>query len=183
MSKYWTPAKKTVDLGTVVPGSRIRRAPVPIATKPQLQRRNRERELWLGAAGIVAMASACAALAIGVSNATSQYSAATAASGDAPRFRHCYNGGGADCVVDGDTIYVERRRIELAFNAPEIRGARCEDERRRGIEAANALRAFLNTGEASFSAEGTIAVDGQDVATLMTAAGKARPSHDERGWC
>jgi endonuclease YncB( thermonuclease family) len=195
MSKQWTARKKTVELAPPVRPSRIRRQPVRIEPEVKRRRRTREEELWLGAAGIVLMGAACAALAIGISNATSQYSASTAPPpGPALRFDHCYSAGAAaaDCVRDGGTIYIAGEKVRLAIDAPKISGAACSKERRRGILAATRLRDLLNSGEVAVTgtvreADGalvqTVAVDGRDVAKAMIAAGAARDYGSGLGWC
>jgi endonuclease YncB( thermonuclease family) len=196
MSKQWTPGrKKTVELTPPVRPSRIRREPVRIEPEIRRRRRTREEELWLGAAGIVLMGVSCAALALGISNATSEYSAGTAASA-APvqRFQHCYSAGAAaaDCVRDGRTAYVGGKKVELAVDSPKISGAACSNERRRGILAATRLRDLLNSGEVAVTgtvrqANGallqTVAVDGRDIAKAMIAAGVAREYGSGAGWC
>ena len=195
MSKTSKPGKKTVELpsGASRP-SRIRREPVRIEPRAEPKPRNRERELWLSGAGIVAMAFACVALVVGISNATGLYSAQAAPGAEAePRFRHCYNAAGADCVRDGDTVFLNGQRVEIAADAPEIAGARCASERQRGIAAANRLRELLNKGEVTLG--GTVreidglvlrevAVDGEDVGAAMIASGVARAyAGAGRSWC
>lgn len=50
------------------------------------------------------------------------------------------------CVIDGDTIAFNERRIRLAgFDAPELDGA-CEAERLKAREARGALLVWLNRG-------------------------------------
>ena len=192
MSKIRKPAKKTVELEPEARPSRIRRDPVRTGAQVEPKPRNREREMWLGVAGISAMGVACAALAIGVSAATSQLGPGAAAKAEAgPRFAHCYNAGGSDCVRDGDTLYLDGARVELAADAPEIADANCSDERSRGIEAAIRLRELLNSGEVTVAgtardADGrlltSIEVDGRDVGETMIAAGAAR-RYGNAGWC
>ena len=196
MSKRWTPSKKTVELAAPVRPSRIRREPVRAEPEVKRRRRTREEELWLGIAGIVLMGASCAALAIGVSNATSQYSASTEAPAASAehRFQHCYSAGatGADCVRDGGTISIGGEEVKLALDAPRISGAACAGERRRGILAATRLRDLLNSGEVALAgtvrqADGAslqaVTVDGRDVAKAMIAAGVARTYGSSTGWC
>lgn len=177
-------------------GSRIRRAPVSIQPQtpvvPRKARvRTREEELWLGAAGIVVLASACAALVIGVSAITRSDGAA------APvplRFSHCYSGNRLNCVWDGDTATIDGQRVEIAgMDAPEVSGAACPDERRRGIVAAVRLRDILNSGDVKVlgtqrAHDGriltTVQVNGRDVGAAMVASGAAREyGGGPRSWC
>lgn len=192
MARPWTPKKKTVELQGEPRPSRIRRQHVPAATLVQPKPRNREREMWLGVAGISVMGIAIAALAVGISDSTSRLSGSASAAEPEPGVRHCYNAGTGDCVRDGDTIWLGGEQVEIALDAPEIAGARCAEERRRGIAAATRLRELLNKGEVTLGgvvrgADGTVmrrvAVDGRDVAKAMVAAGVAREIGSGQGWC
>lgn len=193
MSRTWTPKKKTVDMEPAARPSRIRREPVRAAEQVEPKPRNREREMWLGVGGIALMGTALAALAVGVSDSTSRLSgSASAGPGPQAGFQHCYNAGAADCVLDGDTIFLGGQRIEIAIDSPEINGALCPEERQLGIAAANRLRELLDSGEVKLTgtvsqADGTIrhnlSVDGADVGKAMIAAGAARPYGSGQGWC
>jgi endonuclease YncB( thermonuclease family) len=87
-------------------------------------------------------------------------------------------------VLDGDTIYLERQKIEIAgLDAPEINGAACGDERERGINAAVKLADLLNGGQVTASppfrdAYGrtvrNVEVDGKDVTKAMIKARAGR---------
>ena len=73
MFKQLNRSKPTVDLQQqAARPSRIRRDPMRSPAKVELKPRDKERELWLGVAGVVAMATACVAVVLGVSNATGQ---------------------------------------------------------------------------------------------------------------
>jgi len=189
------PGKRTVALNP--PGSRIRRAPVQVQPQtpvvPRKARvRTREEELWLGVAGIVALASACAALIVGVSAITRSDGSASAA--EPERFSHCYSGKRQNCVWDGDTANIDGERVEIAgMDAPEVSGSTCPNERRRGIDAAVRLRDLLNSGEVKLlgtqrAHDGRlltkVEVDGRDVGVAMVAAGVAREyGGGPRSWC
>jgi len=57
-------------------------------------------------------------------------------------------------VVDGDTIRIDKQKPEIqlmGFDAPEIRGAKCDAEIDLGTKAARRLRALLNDGGLDFS--------------------------------
>ena len=192
MAGPWTPKKKTVELQPAARPSRIRRDPVPAATLVQPRPRNREREMWVGVAGITVMAIALAVLAVGISDSTSRLSG-SAATEPETGFRHCYSAGTGDCVGDGDTIRLGGQQVEIALDAPEIVGARCANERQRGIAAATRLRELLGSGAVRLTgtvrgADGTlmrgVTVDGRDVARAMIAAGVAREyGSGRRPWC
>ena len=193
MNRQFKPGRQTVALNQ----SRIRRAPVRLQPQvPVVPRkvrvRTREQELWAGVAGIVVLAAASAALIVGVSAITRSDGSATAAVPD--RFNHCWNGGGPDCVWDGDTARIAGERVEIAgMDAPEVGGAACPEERRRGINAAIRLRDLLNSGEvtvlgAQRAHDGRmlrkVEVDGRDVGAAMIAANAARAyGGGPRSWC
>ena len=176
--------------------SRIRRDPVQLQPQvpvvPRKARlRTREEELWFGAAGIVVLASACAALIVGISAITRSDGAAAPVP---ERFSHCYSGKRLNCVWDGDSATIDGQRVEIAgMDAPEVRGAACPDERRRGIDAAVRLRDLLNSGDvkllgAQRAQDGRllrkVEVDGRDVGAAMVASGVAREyGGGPRSWC
>ena len=192
MSKQWKPGRQTVALQQAP--SKVRRAPVRIQPQVPVTKappRTREQELLAGAIGIVVLAAAFFALIMGTS-AITELSGPPAV--PPPRFNHCYNGGGPNCVWDGDTINLDGEQIEIAgMDAPEIRGAACTDESRLGITAAVRLRDLLNRGEVKVT--GTergingrlltkLEAGGRDVATAMLAQGAARPyAGGPRSWC
>ena len=113
---------------------------------------------------------------------------------EAARFRQCYTGVGDNCVLDGDTIYVQREKVEIAgIEAPLIKGAACGDERTAGIEAAVRLADMLNSGQVMASSPirdeygrmvRNVEVNGKDVAKAMIAAGVVRSyTGEKRDWC
>lgn len=181
----------------VRPPSRIRRDPVRVPTEAELKAaelRKRERERWRTVAGLALFGAGIAAAAIAVGAVTySSYDPAKAAA-EASRFRQCYAGVGDNCVLDGDTIYVQRAKVEIAgIEAAQIRGGACSAERERGIDAAVRLVDLLNGGEVTLSdpfrdpygrSVQTVSVNGKDVAKAMIAARVVRPytgaKHD---WC
>ena len=176
--------------------SRIRREPVQLQPQvpvvPRKARlRSREEELWLGAAGIVVLASACAALIVGISAITRSDGAAAPVQ---QRFSHCYSGNRVNCVWDGDTVTIDGQRVEIAgMDAPEVRDAACPEERRRGINAAVRLRVLLNSGDVKLlgtqrAHDGRVLtkveVNGRDVGATMVASGAAREyGGGPRSWC
>ena len=93
-------------------------------------------------------------------------------------------------VIDGDTIELNRQRIRIAnIDAPELRHAQCDAERRLAIIARNRLSALLKSGQLVVK-EGdpvdgrvrdrhgrtlaTITIDGRDVGDILIAEELAR---------
>ena len=65
-------------------------------------------------------------------------------------FGFCHTGGGTNCVVDGDTLWLGGEKIRLAdIDAPETHPPRCAEEARLGEAATRRLRDLLNTGAVS----------------------------------
>jgi len=192
VSKHW---KQPVRKSIAVRPSRIRREPVRKLTEAELQAveaAKRERELWSGVSGVVLYGAVIAVLAIGIGAATLLYYNPADAAREA-RFRQCYNGG-INCVLDGDTIYYERQKVEIAgIETPAIQGSKCGVERNRGIAAAVRLAGLLNSGAVSVSdpfrdqygrVVQTVEVGGKDVAKAMISARFAREYRGEkRDWC
>ena len=192
MSKHWNPAKPRVALKP----SRIRRDPVRLVSDVPATRKKRayssEREMWFGMTGVVLFASAIAVVIVGISVATFTRDDPGAAA-RAGRFGQCYDSDGPNCVLDGDTIYVRGRRVEIAgIEAPRIQGSGCADERTRGIDAAVRLADQLNGGQVTLGvpfrdpsgrAVRMVEVNGSNLGEQMIAAGLARRAGDPQGWC
>ena len=63
------------------------------------------------------------------------------------KFSICHTGGGVNCVVDGDTAWIEGEKIRVAdIDAPETHPSRCEEEARLGTRATERLAELLNAG-------------------------------------
>lgn len=76
---------------------------------------------------------------------TSQVEAA--ATGERVSFRYCFIGGGYNCVVDGDTIWLKGVKIRIAdIDAPETHDPRCASEKELGDRATTRLHDLLETG-------------------------------------
>ena len=155
--------------------------------------RARQREVWGGVAGVVAIAVVLCTVTVGIAAATFS-KADPAAAARALQFGQCYNSDRTNCVIDGDTIYAGGEKLQIAgIEAPQIQSAQCDAERNRGIEAATRLAALLNSGKVTVS--GTfrddagrsvrkVNVDGQDVAGTMIDASLARaPGDGSTNWC
>jgi endonuclease YncB( thermonuclease family) len=91
---------------------------------------------------------------------------------------------GAVFVIDGDTVRYRGENLRLlTIDAPEIRDARCEEERRAGIAARERLAALLSGKRVSVHYSGhrdrydrplvSLSVDGKDVADVLTDEGHA----------
>jgi endonuclease YncB( thermonuclease family) len=111
-------------------------------------------------------------------------------------FGYCKWGGGTNCVVDGDTFYLNGDKVRIAgIDAPETHPPRCDDEARLGDEATKKLHSLLNSGAVTTTsidrdrdAYGrllrNVAVNGQDVGEAMISAGVAREyGNGRRAWC
>lgn len=187
VSKPLKLTKKPVELA---PGSRIRRQPAPVQTA--LEPPTPQQEVLTGIAGMVLFAIALAVLIIGISVATIFHVDPRAAA-RAAQFGQCYDAEGSNCVLDGDTIYVQGQKTDIAgLTAPRIQGAKCDDERSRGIDAAVRLASLLNGGKVSIGPSvrepdgqlrQKVEVGGNDVAPAMIGAGMARDYGNSDGWC
>jgi endonuclease YncB( thermonuclease family) len=144
--------------------------------------------------GVGLVATAIAALVVGVSVVT--YRNATAPAAPPPAFNYCRASGGPNCIVDGDTFYYEGVKIGIAaIDAPQLHPSRCAQEAQLGVDAAVRLRDFLNRGTVTLTGTGgqldpegrllrKVEVEGMDVADAMIAAGLARSNiGGPRGWC
>jgi micrococcal nuclease len=62
-------------------------------------------------------------------------------------FTLCHTGGGTNCVVDGDTVWLDGIKIRVAdIDAPETHPPRCEREADLGNRATQRLLALVNAG-------------------------------------
>ena len=192
MIKRSKPSRQTVELRP----SRIRRDPPRVPNNANVQKAaaavSEEREIWSGVAGIVVFAILIGVAIVGISFATILHSSAS--SKNAQRFGQCYNAGGPDCVMDGQSIYLGGQKLLIAnMVAPKIQDAKCDEERTKGIDAAVHLADLLNSGKVTQGAAANgpdgqmrteVAVDGHDVGVEMVDAGLARdPSAASVDWC
>ena len=176
--------------------SRIRREPVQInanlAAAPQRRRSSRERELFLGIAGVLIFATGIAAGIIALSIFTVSH-ADPEADARALQFSQCYNAQGPNCVLDGGTIYAGGARVEIAgMEAPAIADAQCDREHDRGVDAATQLALLLDSGPVTIGApfrgqDGRtvrkVEVKGRDVALKMINLDLAHEAGSGLGWC
>ena len=186
MSKHWNPPRQTI----AVKPSRIRREPIRVEQKPRVVYSD-EREIAVGVVGILLFAVALVVVIVGISIFTI-FKPDPAA--QAAKFGQCYNSDGQNCVIDGDTLYVGGSRVEVAgIEAPQINGARCPEERDRGIAAAVALSDLLAGGNVTVSPPfrdeygrtvRSVAVKGRDVGQKMIGQSLVRPYTGEpQKWC
>jgi len=111
-------------------------------------------------------------------------------------FGICFGPDRTTCVVDGDTIWYEGRKIRIAdINTPEISSPGCASEKRLGQRAKMRLLALLNQG--SFSLQSIdrdqdqygrdlriITRDGQSLGEILVTEGLAeRWQGYRRNWC
>ncbi len=98
---------------------------------------------------IAITAALCAALflAIFLSGGPASTSAAVGIDPHRASFGICFGSDRYSCVVDGDTIWFEGRKIRIAdINTPEISSPGCASEKRLGEQAKIRLQALLNQG-------------------------------------
>jgi micrococcal nuclease len=146
----------------------------------------------------VLAAAGFAGVAVGLSQAAGEAKAPALAtsSGTIAHFGYCYTGGGTNCVVDGDTFYIDSEKVRIAsIDAPETHPSRCAEEARLGNAATEQLHTLLNSGAVTMTGidrdrDGygrllrNVAVDGQDVGEAMISAGVARAyGSGRKPWC
>lgn len=69
------------------------------------------------------------------------------------QFSLCFVGGGFNCVVDGDTFWMEGERIRVAdIDAPETHPPHCATEADLGQRATRRLQELLNDGPVELEA-------------------------------
>jgi endonuclease YncB( thermonuclease family) len=101
-------------------------------------------------------------------------------------------------AIDGDTIEISGETIRLLnIDTPEIRHAQCDAERRLGLVAKQRMQALLDAGALTIRRGdagrmtdkygrtlAVVAVDGEDIGTILIAEGLARPwTGRRRPWC
>lgn len=114
----------------------------------------------------------------------------------ARRFTVCHHGGGRNCVVDGDTFWMDGVKIRIiGIDTPETHEFKCPAEAALGVKARDRLRALLNAGPVTLTARGRdadrngrklrdVAVNGRDVDDVLIAEGLARRYRGRKeSWC
>lgn len=113
-----------------------------------------------------------------------------------PRFSFCHSGGGTNCVVDGDTVWIDGAKIRIAdIDAPETHPPRCAEEAAKGEAATRRLHALLNQGSFDLVVNGrdrdrygralrVIMRDGRSLGDQLVVEGLARRWTGRREpWC
>jgi endonuclease YncB( thermonuclease family) len=112
------------------------------------------------------------------------------------RFGLCFVGGGYNCVVDGDTIWLQGRKIRIAdIDARETHDPRCASEKELGDRATLRLQQLLNRGSIRLRPADrdrdrygrllrVVLVGGESVGDVLIGEGLARPyAGHRRPWC
>lgn len=147
--------------------------------------------LWIGAALISTAYGESSFGGIGKPD-----QAHAAASGERVSFRYCFTGGGTNCVVDGDTIWLRGVKIRIAdIDAPETHDPRCASEKQLGDRATRRLHELLESGTISLRPIDrdedvygrklrVVLVNGRSVGDTLIREGLARDyGHGRRPWC
>ena len=112
------------------------------------------------------------------------------------RFGFCHTGGGHNCVVDGDTLYLKGVKIRIAdIDAPETHEPKCAEEKSLGDRATQRLIRLVNSGEVTLAPIDRdedrygrklriVKVDGESVGKTLVDDGLARwYAGGRRPWC
>ena len=116
--------------------------------------------------------------------------------GERISFSFCHIGGGQNCVVDGDTIWLHGEKIRIAdIDAPETHNFQCAAEKALGNRATARLQDLLESGEISLAAIDRdedqygrklriVSVSGESVGETLVDEGLARwYEGGRRPWC
>jgi len=122
--------------------------------------------------------------------------AASSAGAVRARFGLCHSGGGTNCVVDGDTLWIGGENVRLAdIDAPETHEPRCAGEQALGDRATRRLHGLVNSGAVTLHPIGRdrdrygrklriVAVGGTSVGDTLVGEGLARwYQGGRRSWC
>jgi endonuclease YncB( thermonuclease family) len=111
-------------------------------------------------------------------------------------FSECSGPNRHNCVVDGDTIWVEGVKVRIAdINTPEVSSPKCPQEAALGARATRRLSALMNAG--GFSLESVdrdedgygrklrvVTREGESVGKMLVSEGLAEPwSGSRKSWC
>ena len=161
------------------------------------------RSIVLGLAGMAATSSAvlfwpsaASGDALPAAKTTPKASLSTA-SIPARTFGKCHSGGGLNCVVDGDTFWIDGEKIRIAdIDTPETHPARCAEEARLRNAAADRLQVLLNAGAFELQPINRdtdrygrklriVMRNGQSLGGVLVSEGLARNYEGGRrdGWC
>jgi len=111
-------------------------------------------------------------------------------------FGLCHSGGGTNCVVDGDTLWIGGQNVRLAdIDAPETHAPRCAGEQALGDRATRRLHRLVNSGAVTLTSIERdhdrygrklriVAVGGASVGETLVGEGLARwYAGGRRPWC
>ncbi len=112
-------------------------------------------------------------------------------------FSLCHTGGGINCVVDGDTVWIRGVKIRIAdIDTPETHPPRCTTEAELGSRATLRLQALLNAGSITLEPIDRdedrygrklriVKQGGRSVGDILVAEGLARRygGGARSGWC
>jgi endonuclease YncB( thermonuclease family) len=111
-------------------------------------------------------------------------------------FSFCHNGGGQNCVVDGDTIWLRGEKIRIAdIDTPETHEPQCASERQLGDRATQRLHEILEGGPITLETIDRdsdqygrllriVKVDGRSVGNTLVDEGLARwYGNGRQPWC
>jgi endonuclease YncB( thermonuclease family) len=114
----------------------------------------------------------------------------------ARRFTICHEGGGTNCVVDGDTAWIDGTKVRvLDIDAPETHPPRCPREAELGARATRRLTELLNEGAFELEVGGRdrdrhgrslrrLVRNGRSLGDVLVSEGLARPyGGGRRPWC
>jgi endonuclease YncB( thermonuclease family) len=121
---------------------------------------------------------------------------AAAITGERIQFSSCHMGGGYNCVVDGDTIWLQGQKIRIAdIDTPETHDFRCPSEKVLGDRATKRLQQLLNNGSVTLQPIDRdedrygrklriVMVDGASVGDTLVGEGLARwYGSGRQPWC
>lgn len=103
--------------------------------------------LWAGAA---LLGTAYGAGWLGSTFGADQPETLSTAPSGSREFSFCHTGGGRNCVVDGDTLWLDGERVRIAdIDAPETHDFKCASEKELGDRATRRLHDLLESGPIS----------------------------------
>ena len=152
---------------------------------------------WLGYGMVVVLVAGIAAWELAPSSwFSSPVAAASGATEVRASFGLCHTGGGTNCVVDGDTIWLEGENIRIAdIDAPETHDYRCLEEQALGTRATQRLHTLVNSGAVTLGSVDRdqdrygrklrlVFVDGKGVGDTLVSEGLARYYRGaKQPWC
>lgn len=153
--------------------------------------------LWVGWAMVGALVAGAAAWEFSSASwFSSPVPTASGATEVRATFALCHTGGGTNCVVDGDTIWLEGQNIRIAdIDAPETHDYGCPEEQALGSRATQRLHALVNGGAITLGSTDRdqdgygrklrlVYVDGKGVGDTLLSEGLARRyGTGKRPWC